>query len=220
MLGNLPFLALFYPVFLFSLSCHEAAHAWTANRFGDPTARLMGRITVNPLPHMDIIGTAVLPIVAILTGAPLIGWGKPVPVNPYNLKNPRKDELWIAGFGPLSNVVLALLFAAAGRFELFLLDAAGAENVRGFAATAAGAIYTICHMGVQLNLALAVFNLIPIFPLDGGGVIRGLLPERLVHKYDMISRQSIFLLLILFATGVLKFIFIPVRILSQMLLPL
>lgn len=220
MLDKLPFLALFYPVFLFSLACHEAAHAWMANRFGDPTARLLGRITINPLPHMDIIGTAILPIIAILTGAPLIGWGKPVPVNPYNLKNPRKDELWVAAFGPLSNIALALAFAAAGRGELFLLDYAGAESVTGFAATAASALYTICHMGVQLNLALAVFNLIPIFPLDGGGVIRGLLPERLVHKYDMIARQSIFLLLILFATGILNYIFIPVRILSQILLPL
>ncbi|MBI2092289.1 MAG: site-2 protease family protein [Deltaproteobacteria bacterium] len=220
MTERLPFLLLFYPVFLFSLSCHEAAHAWMANRFGDPTARLLGRITLNPIPHMDMIGTLFLPIFAILTGTPLIGWGKPVPVNSFHLRNPRKDELWVSALGPISNVVLALVFAALGRSEIFVINYFQLDQIDGMAMTVVSAIYTICHMGVRLNLALAVFNLIPIFPLDGGGVLRGLLPEKALHAYDNFARQSVILLLILFATGALKFVFIPVQVISNMLLPM
>ena len=202
------YLLVFYPVLLFSLSCHEAAHGWMANKFGDPTAKMMGRITLNPLPHLDIIGTVVLPIFAILSGAPLIGWGKPVPVNPYNLRNPRKDEFWIASFGPLSNLIIALLFASVGRF-IGMLDS-----------QTAAFLFMACYIGVRLNLALAVFNLIPLYPLDGGGVIRGLLPERYLTTYDNFARQGMFLLLILFATGLLRFIFIPVQIAANFLLPI
>ncbi len=220
MAERLPFLLLFYPVLLFSLSCHEAAHGWMANKFGDPTARLLGRVTLNPIPHLDMIGTVLLPIVAILTGAPLIGWGKPVPVNPMNLRDPRKDEVYIAAFGPFSNLILALCFAFVGRLEMFLIEYLNVINLDGIYATAASAIFTICHMGVMLNLALAVFNLIPIYPLDGGGVLRGLLPERAVEVYDRFARQSIFLLLILFATGLLRVIFIPVKLAANFLLPM
>lgn len=219
MLDRLPFLLLFYPVLLFSLSCHEAAHAWTANRFGDPTARYLGRITLNPLPHLDMIGTVALPIIAILTGAPLIGWGKPVPVNPYNLKNPIKDDIWISALGPISNLILAVMFAVIGRVLVAGVDTYQAE-ISGFTATTLSAIYTICHMGVTLNLSLAIFNMIPIYPLDGGGVIRGLLPQRMVPAFDNMARYSVFILLILFATGLLRFIFIPVSILAKVLLPI
>src|SRR3989338_11523300 len=106
---------IFYPLLLFSLSVHEAAHAWTANRFGDPTARRLGRVTLNPIAHIDIIGTFLLPVMAIFTGTPLIGWGKPVPVNWRNLKNPLKDNLWIAAAGPISNIILAIAFSFAFR---------------------------------------------------------------------------------------------------------
>lgn len=220
MFERLPYLLLFYPVLLFSLSCHEAAHGWMANKFGDSTAKLLGRVTLNPLPHLDIIGTVFLPIAAILTGSSLIGWGKPVPVNPMNLRSPRRDELWIAALGPISNIVLALIFALAGRIELGLLEYIGIDGVRGFASTVAAAVYAICHMGVNLNLALAVFNMIPLFPLDGGGVLRGLLPERAVHVYDNIARHGMILLLLVLVSGALSFIFIPVQILSDILLPM
>jgi Zn-dependent protease len=219
MTERIPYLLLFYPVFLFSLACHEAAHGWMAERFGDRTARLLGRVTLNPFPHMDIIGTLILPVFAILTGAPLIGWGKPVPVNPMNLNNPHRNELWVAAFGPISNVLLALVFAGIGRAELYLLDSIGGVLQSGFAGTAAAAVYTIARMGVTLNLALAVFNMIPIYPLDGGGVLRGLLPERALPAYDRLARQSVFLLFILFVTGALKFIFIPVYLIAGILLP-
>lgn len=220
MTERLPFLLLFYPVLLFSLSCHEAAHGWMANRYGDPTARLMGRVTLNPIPHLDMIGTVLLPIVAILTGAPLIGWGKPVPVNPLNLRDPRRSEIYVAAFGPISNIVLALLFAFVGRLEMFLFGYFNVIELHGIYSTAASAIFTICHMGVMLNLALAVFNLIPIFPLDGSGILRNLLPYNALAAYERFSNMGMFLLLILFVTGILRFIFIPVQIFTNILLPM
>lgn len=209
------YLIIFYPILLFSLSCHEAAHAWMANRFGDPTARYLGRVTLNPLPHLDLIGTVILPIFGILSGASLIGWGKPVPVNPMNLRNPRKDEIWIAAGGPLTNIAVAVLFAGVGRGLIYLSGySSGAMD------QIVGIIYTACYLGVRLNLGLAIFNLIPLYPLDGGGVLRGFLPDSLVDKFDHLSRQSTILLLILFATGALRFIFIPVQIVANILLPL
>lgn len=211
---------MFYPVFLFSLSFHEAAHGWMANKFGDPTARLLGRITLNPIKHMDPIGTLILPMMAIFTGMPLIGWGKPVPVNSLNLKDARKDTLWISICGPISNLVLAIGFAgiAWGLVKLFpVLSTMVTSGSIG--ETAMAATYRIAEMGVVLNLALAFFNMIPIYPLDGGGVIRGLLPERLVYKFDSIARYGMFILLGLLVTGGLKIIFWPVDRIANLLLP-
>ena len=107
----IPKLAMFFPAFLFALCFHEYAHGWMAKKFGDDTAEHMGRLTMNPIAHADVIGTIVLPIFAIVTGAPLFGWAKPVPVNPRNLKNPKTDMFWVAFAGPLSNVLLAVVGA-------------------------------------------------------------------------------------------------------------
>jgi Zn-dependent protease len=162
-----------------------------------------------------------LPIFGILSGASLIGWGKPVPVNPLNLKNPRKDEVWIAAGGPITNILAALVFAGIGRA---VYQASGSlavsQSSAAFWGQVMSIIYTACYLGVRLNLGLAVFNLIPLYPLDGGGVLRGFLPDRLVDKFDQFSRHSVILLLVLFATGALRFIFIPVQIVANILLPL
>jgi Zn-dependent protease len=216
-------LVLFYPLFLFSLSFHEAAHALVADKFGDNTARLLGRVSLSPLPHMDLIGTVFLPIMGILTGAPVIGWGKPVPVNPYRLKGEmRKSNLWVAIAGPASNVLLALLFS--GFLHLFLSvkpgALAGLDSLQQTGSFNLDAIIIIIAMqGVVLNLVLAAFNLLPLPPLDGGSVIRGILPEGSLQAFDQFSRYGFVILLALFVTGMLKYILIPVMMVANILLP-
>ncbi|MBI2346700.1 MAG: site-2 protease family protein [Deltaproteobacteria bacterium] len=222
MIERLPYVIIFYPVLLFSLSLHEAAHAWVANRKGDPTARLLGRITLNPVPHMDLMGTVILPLAALLMGAPLFGWGKPVPVDGRYLRQPRRDFLWIAAAGPISNICLAACFALGGRALMAAVPhLAPIPFVRiPFWETAIGAGFAICQIGVLLNMALALFNLIPIFPLDGGSVLRGLLPARSVPAYDRFAQYGLLMLVILFVSGALRFLAIPISVASAWLLPL
>lgn len=221
MTDKLAFFVIFYPIMLFSLSFHEAAHAWTSNKFGDATARLLGRISLNPLVHMDLIGTFVLPVIAIFSGLPLFGWGKPVPVDGRYLKRPREDHLWIALAGPVSNMILAVVFAGIAH-AIFSLDS---QNIfagmhpDSYTATALGVALVGARMAVSLNLALAIFNLIPIFPLDGGAIIRGLLPARYVDQYDSVMQYGMWILLALLVTGSLRILVIPIQYLANILLP-
>ena len=175
-------------VLLFSLTVHECAHAWTADRLGDPTARLLGRVSLNPTVHADLIGTVLFPLVAMVANAPLIGWAKPVPVNVKRLRRQRRDYVLVAAAGPASNVVLALGAATA----LALLPVSpvtlGEPN---FSVPVA----TLLARALQLNVLLAVFNMIPIPPLDGGNVLRGLLPDRAGSRFDSIVRPYGFILL-------------------------
>ena len=213
-------LLLFYPVFLFSLSFHESAHGYMANRFGDPTAKLLGRITLNPIPHMDPIGTVVLPILGILTGAPIIGWGKPVPVNPWNFHDAKKGTLWVSALGPISNVFLAICFALIAWALVMIFPRIGASMSPGsFGVTFFSGAYQIAQMGVVLNLVLATFNLIPIPPLDGGGIIKDILPNHMLYHYEKIERYGMFIILALFITGALRLILYPVMVIASWLLP-
>ena len=198
------------PVLLLSLTIHETAHAATADWYGDPTARRLGRISLNPAVHIDPVGTVILPLLGILAGGFVFGWAKPVPVNPANLRRPRQDFLVIAAAGPASNIVLAVGAS-------WVLAAVGLEAAEGWA----GAVATFAFAMLQLNLLLAVFNMIPVPPLDGGNVLAGLLPEWLAEPYDRLVRPYGFLiLLVLMATGWLyRLIGPPMSLLMGWLLP-
>ena len=205
-------------VLLFSLTIHESAHAWTANWLGDPTARSLGRITLNPLVHVDPIGTVLLPLIAFSTGAPIIGWAKPVPVNVANLRNDRSDFVWVAAAGPISNLGIAL--AGALMMRLLAVWATNVDVLGGqpsfLSYDLAGLsgpvvrIFQLANLAVQINLLLAVFNMIPIRPLDGGNVLGGMLPMWLGEPYDRLVRPYGFLLLYaLLLTGTLGAIIGP-----------
>jgi Zn-dependent protease len=214
-------LMMFYPLFLFSLSFHEAAHGYIAEKFGDDTARHMGRVTLNPLPHLDLVGTVFLPIMGMLTGAPIIGWGKPVPVNPYNLKGDRRrSSLWVAIAGPTSNFLLALVFVGLYHGMIALLPSFPEEWLlpEGGKVAMISGVMTIIQMGVLLNLFLCFFNLIPLPPLDGGSVLRGILPAANLDGFDRFSRYGFLILLALFVTGLLKYLLWPVLLLAGALL--
>ena len=194
-------LLIILPVLLFSLTIHEMAHAVTADWYGDPTARRLGRISLNPLVHLDPVGSVVLPLMAFYFGGFIFGWAKPVPVNTANLRNHRRDFLVIAAAGPASNIVMAI-----GASALLGLVPGGLGAAEGTPAVLA----TLLLFMVQFNLILAVFNMLPIPPLDGGNVLAGLLPETLAASYDRLIRPFGFLILIvLMATGWLSRIIGP-----------
>lgn len=189
-----------FVVLLLSLTVHEAAHAWAADRLGDPTARLLGRLSLNPVVHADLIGTVLFPLIAMTTGLPIIGWAKPVPVNMHNLRSPRRDFALVAAAGPISNVLLAIL----GGLSLALLPTGESNSIL-------DVLFLGLVMAVMLNALLAVFNMIPIPPLDGGNVLMGLLPEGAARVIDGLRPYGFLLLYALMLTGVLGAIMRPVQ---------
>lgn len=162
---------MFIPVFLLSLTVHELAHAFVAYKTGDSTAKDAGRLTVNPIKHLDLVGSVMMPFISFASGLLLIGWAKPVPVNRANFKNPFKDDALVSFAGPLSNFVLAILFA-------LLLSL-----VYNFQLTSSGLIINLIWYGVFFNIFLFAFNLLPIPPLDGSHILFDLFPNRLTAKY-------------------------------------
>jgi Zn-dependent protease len=183
-----------FGVLLVSLTVHEAAHAFTADRLGDPTARLLGRVSLNPAVHIDPIGTILFPLIAIMTNVPVIGWAKPVPVNGRNLRNERRDFVLVAAAGPASNLALAAIAAFVWR-----MLPGGADEL----------IATIVQRALLMNVLLAVFNMIPVPPLDGGNVLAGLLPIPLARQYDRLRPWGFLLLYGLMLTGILGAIVVP-----------
>jgi Zn-dependent protease len=191
---NLAQVFISFIVLLFSLTVHEMAHAWTADRLGDPTARLLGRVSLNPLVHADPIGTVLFPLIALISNAPLIGWAKPVPVNIRQLRNPRRDYVLVAAAGPASNLLIAIAASLVLSVVPVSPQALGEVNVSVPAAT-------ILSRLMVLNVLLAVFNMVPIPPLDGGNVLAGLLPRSLAITFNRIRPYGFLLIYALVFTG-------------------
>jgi Zn-dependent protease len=175
-------------VFLFAISVHESAHAWVAWRLGDPTARMLGRVTLNPIRHIDPIGTVLLPAIALLYHFPMIGWAKPTPVDPRNFKNQMRDDILTSLAGPASNFLIAIVSAIALRL-IFTF---------GGAASISEPVTALLLLSMEINVLLGVFNLIPVPPLDGSHVLRHLLPESARRVYDTVG---MFGLILLFVAG-------------------
>jgi Zn-dependent protease len=191
-----------FVVLLFSLTVHEMAHAWTADRLGDPTARLLGRVSLNPIVHADLIGTVIFPLVSLISGATLIGWAKPVPVNLRYLRHPRRDYMLVAAAGPASNLILAIFAATLLAIVPISPQTLGETNV-------SAPIATVLSRLVFLNVLLAVFNMLPIPPLDGGNVLAGLLPPNLAAQFNKVRPYGFLLLYALILSNGFNYIVIP-----------
>lgn len=199
----MPALDVVLPGFLIliaSLSVHEAAHAWAADRLGDPTARLLGRLTLNPLSHIDWLGTVLLPFMMVAAGLPPLGWAKPVPVDTRNLVAPRRDFALVALAGPVSNVALASV-------GLVVLLAMGGLIPEG------GPTYTgvLLYQAIFVNLLLAGFNMIPIPPLDGGNVVAGVVPESVARLLEVVRPFGFVVIYALIWFGVVDYIETPIE---------
>ena len=182
---------------IFAITVHEAAHGFAARYFGDMTAEREGRITLNPLKHIDPIGTILLPALTLLVGGILFGWAKPVPVNFSHLRHPKRDMLWVAAAGPASNFVMALFWALIIKLSI-LYPTAYSEPIA-----------LMGQAGVMINVVLMVLNLLPLPPLDGGRIAVSLLPNHLAYKYAQIERYGFMILIVLLATGILNRIMEP-----------
>jgi len=196
-------MALMAVVLIFSIVVHEVAHGYVALKNGDPTARILGRLTLNPIPHIDPIGTILLPLLLLFSGAGILfGWAKPVPVNPLNFRNYRWGEMTVSAAGPWSNLALAVLFS-------FLLHL-GLVNL---------GLMKMALWGVQINIFLALFNLIPIPPLDGSHILAILLPRDLARLYAYLEPVGFILILVLFYSGLMGVVLMPLyRVIASFLL--
>ena len=187
-----------------SLSVHEAAHAWAAYRLGDRTAEQLGSLSLNPAVHIDPIGTLLFPLIAIVTGLPLIGWAKPVPVDTRFLKHPKRDFALIAAAGPASNVVMAMI----GAVMLFVLPGVAPGDIAGRAVMMP--LFQFLDMFVVVNVLLALFNMVPVPPLDGGNVLLGVLPPAGARVIEQLRPYGFIILYALMLTGMLSTLLGPV----------
>lgn len=184
---------------LIAITFHEVSHGFVANRLGDPTAKMMGRLTLNPLAHIDLFGTIILPAILVITGAPVFGWAKPVPINPGNFRDPRRDMAISAAAGPITNVCLAIASLLIVKFVLPII-AIVLPAEAGHAVIAP--LTMMFTQSILINVVLAAFNLIPIPPLDGGRVLTGFLSDRHAFAFSRIEPYGFFIVLLLLITGV------------------
>lgn len=186
---------------LFAITLHEVAHGWVANLFGDRTAKLSGRLTINPLKHIDPIGTVLVPILLLIMGGVIFGWAKPVPVNPRNLSNPNRQMPIVSLAGPLANIIMACAWAGVAKLGYYLLD--GNPWV-------AVPLILMGKIGISINIILGILNCLPIPPLDGGRALYYLLPGKLGWYVGRLEPYGFLILLILLATGLLSILIGPV----------
>ena len=190
---------------IFAITLHEAAHGYVARHFGDKTAWMLGRVTLNPMKHIDPVGTIVLPLITSFTGF-IFGWAKPVPVNFANLRNPRWDAIWVAAAGPGSNLAQALAWALVARI---LAETVAPTGLAG------GFWLAVAEAGVFVNVLIGLFNLFPLLPLDGGRIVSSLLPPRVAYSYSRIEPYGLIILILLMVTGVLGKVLGPLLMLSM-----
>jgi Zn-dependent protease len=182
---------------LFAITVHEAAHGYTARHFGDRTAEMMGRLSLNPIRHIDPFGTILVPALALAFGGFLFGWAKPVPVNFNNLRKPKADMLWVAAAGPASNIVMAIAWGLIWKYALIIGE------------TYAEPLTYMAQAGVQINISLFALNLVPLPPLDGGRILVSLLPPRAAYTVARIEPYGMFILIALIFTGLLRVFMLP-----------
>jgi len=202
-------IAIFALPVIFAITMHEAAHGYAARHFGDSTAYMLGRISLNPMRHIDPVGTVLVPMITLALGGILFGWAKPVPVNFNNLRNPKKDMLWVAAAGPGANLVMAIFWA-------FAMKLAALMPGNYFAAP----LFSMGQAGVHINVVLMVLNLLPLPPLDGGRIAVSLLPNPMSYRFAQIEPYGMIILVVLLATNMLGVILRPIIDLTLQLLSL
>jgi Zn-dependent protease len=185
---------------LFAITVHEVAHGWVANKLGDPTARMLGRLTLNPIKHIDPIGTVIVPLVLFFTTGFIFGWAKPVPITPQNFAKPREGMAWVALAGPVSNLLMAVIWVGVAWLAVALAPHT----------PLATPLYYMGKYGVEVNVVLCVLNLFPLPPLDGSRVLTGLLPPEGARIMYRIEPYGLFIVAILMITGVLLYLLGPI----------
>jgi len=197
-LSTIQKIAVYIIPLIFAITLHEAAHAYMARKYGDNTAQLMGRLTLNPLPHIDPIGTLLFPLIGIVMGGFIFGWAKPVPINYSRLHNPKRDLFWVAIAGPISNFAMALIWALLLKVSL---------NFNSYFGTP---LNLMAQAGITINISLMLLNLLPILPLDGGRILFSLLPNKQATQYAKIEPYGMWILILLLLMGGLTYIIQPI----------
>jgi Zn-dependent protease len=197
---------------LFAITVHEVAHGWVARRLGDPTAMMLGRLTLNPIKHIDPIGTVLVPAVLLFTGGFIFGWAKPVPITVRNLRHPEKDMAWVAAAGPVSNLLMALMWAAVVKLGVVF-----GQHFPSFVEP----LLLMGQYGIMINLVLAVLNILPIPPLDGSRVLAAFVPGPWAYQMSRFEAYGLIVVAVLIFTGVLGAIMgPPIRLLSSFIVSL